>query len=358
MDILVTGGSGFVGSHIIRQLIENDCCPIVLDNLSNSYRQTVPAGVPFYEADAGDDSVLRILFEKYNMGAVIHCAALVSVNESVAEPSKYYEQNVSQSIALLRACERASVKFFIFSSSAAVYGQPLRSSQHQSSSQHQRSSLIEETAPTIPMSPYGRTKLIFENILSDVVLSPRSQMRYVALRYFNVAGAHRGGEVGQANKKKASHLIKVAAEVAAKAAAPSPSSQCKRNQVEIYGTDYPTRDGTCVRDYIHVDDLARAHVQALNYLRDGGSSDIFNCGYGQGFSVREVLDVMKKLSGSDFKVVESDRRRGDPAELIANPKKIQRTLGWTPQFNDLSVICETALKWEHKLQGGIYGELV
>lgn len=334
MNVLVTGGAGFIGSHIIRHLVKAGHCPIVVDDLSSGHRQAVPQSIPLYTANIGDVSFLEALFKNYSVDAVIHCAAFVNVNESVMEPSKYYQNNIAHSIHLLRACEKAGVRFFIFSSSAAVYGQP------------EGATLVSETSPLNPMSPYGETKLMFEKVLQDSCSSPLSQMKYVALRYFNVAGAHMEGETGQSTEG-ASHLIQVACEVASG----------RRSHIEMYGTDYPTRDGTCIRDFIHVEDLAAAHVQTLDYLKQGGESDVFNCGYGQGFSVREVLNTMKKVSGLDLKIIESDRRLGDPAKLTANSEKLKKTLNWVPQFNDLSVICDTALKWEHKLKGGIYGKV-
>lgn len=329
MNILVTGGAGFIGSHIIRKLTQSGHHPVVIDDLSSGHKEAVPRDVPLHIANIGDSKFLESFFTTNEIESVIHCAAFVDVNESVNDPSKYYQNNLAHSITLLRSCERANIKSFIFSSSAAVYGQPERNP-------------VKETAPTSPISPYGETKLMFEKILHDSCNSPSFKMNYVALRYFNVAGADTNGEVGQSTQN-AHHLIKVACEVVSG----------HRNDIEIYGTDYPTHDGTCIRDFIHVEDLAIAHVQAAEYLNSGGRSEIFNCGYGHGFSVREVLETMKQVSNNDFNIIESERRTGDPAQLIANSSKIQQTLGWSPEFNDLQVICETALKWEYKLQNKI-----
>ena len=326
MNILVTGGAGFIGSHIVRQLIQAGHKPVVIDNLSNGHKKTVPKDIPLYIGNIGDSEFLENFFKSHEIEAVIHCAAFVNVNESVKHPSKYYENNVSCSVTLLRACETAGVKFFIFSSSAAVYGQPDKNP-------------VNETSPTSPISPYGESKLMFEKILHDSCSSSLSEMKSVIYRYFNVAGADTKGEVGPC-VQNASHLIQAACQVVSG----------HRNHIEIYGTDYPTRDGTCIRDFIHVEDLAIAHVQAVEYLRSGGKSEIFNCGYGCGFSVKEVLEAMKNISRVDFKIIESERRQGDPAELIAKADKLQKILGWSPRFNDLSLICKTALNWEYKLQ--------
>ena len=297
MNVLLTGGAGFVGSHITRQLIQAGHCPIIIDNLSNGYKEAIPEGVLLHVANIGDAQFLENFFTIHEVDSVIHCAALIDVNESVRYPSKYYQNNVAQSINLLQACERANVKSFIFSSSAAVYGQPEKTP-------------IEETDPAFPINPYGETKFMFEKILQSSCNSPSSKMKYVIFRYFNVAGADTSGEMGPFTKD-AFHLIKVACEVVAG----------YRDHIKIYGTDYPTHDGTCIRDFIHVEDLAIAHVQAIDHLSNGGASDIFNCGYGNGFSVREVLETMKQVSGIDIPIVESEYRAGDPFQLMANSKK-------------------------------------
>ncbi len=329
MNILVTGGAGFIGSQIVRQLIRSGYQPIVIDDLSNGHKKSVPKEVPLHIANVGDSLFLKNLFGNHKIEAVIHCAAFVNVNESVKHPSKYHQNNVNHSMTLLRACEAAHIRSFIFSSSAAVYGEPEKIP-------------VRETAPTLPINPYGETKLVFEKMLHDSCAAPSSKMKYIVLRYFNVAGADTKGEVGQSNQK-ASHLIHIACQAASG----------RRDHIKIYGTDYPTPDGTCVRDFIHIEDLAITHVQAIEYLHNGGASEIFNCGYGDGFSVKEVLKTMKQISHVNFKIMESERRPGDPAQLIAHSGKIQKILGWSPKFNDLSLICETALKWEHKLQSEI-----
>ena len=330
MNILVTGGAGFIGSHVIRQLLQAGHRPVVIDDLSRGYREAVPKGVPFYMANIGDFQFLENFFQNHGIELVIHCAAFVNVNESVNYPSKYYQNNVAHSVTFLRACEAANIKSFVFSSSAAVYGQPEKIP-------------MKETAPTSPINPYGETKLMFEKILHDSCTSSFSKMNYVVCRYFNVAGADMKGETGQSTLK-ACHLIQIACQAVSG----------RRDHIEIYGTDYPTHDGTCIRDFIHIEDLAIAHVQIVEYLQKGGTSEIFNCGYGCGFSVKEVLETMKQVSGVDFKIMKSGRRAGDPAQLVAQSDKIQKILGWSPKFNDLSLICKTALEWEYKLQKGIY----
>ncbi len=326
MDILVTGGAGFIGSNIAAQLLQAGYKPIIIDDLSNGHKKTVPQGVPLYVASIGDSRFLEKFFKKHRIKTVIHCAAFISVEESMNNPSRYYQNNLACSITLLRACEAAGVKFFVFSSSAAVYGQPDEIP-------------VKETALTSPVNPYGETKLMFEKILHDSCTLSSSKMNYVICRYFNVAGADLKSLRGQFTKK-AFHLIKIACQAASG----------HRDHVKIYGVNYPTRDGTCIRDFIHIEDLAEAHVRMVEYLQNGGTPEIFNCGYGRGFSVREVLETMRRVSDVDFKIVESERRSGDPAQLVAETEKIRKILGWSPKFNDLSFICKTALKWEHRLQ--------
>lgn len=274
-------------------------------------------------ADLADKEKLRRVFEEFKPDAVIHFAASIVVPESVREPIKYYRNNFCNTLNLIEACIEQGVKNFLFSSSAAVYGIPEKSP-------------VDETASLAPINPYGRTKAMVEHLLAD--LSQAEDFRYVSLRYFNVAGADISGRLGQ-RRPDATHLITLAVKTALG----------KRPFLEIYGTDYPTRDGTCIRDYIHVDDLAEAHLLALEYLIQNGKSDIFNCGYGHGYSVREVVDATKRVSGVDFKVIETTRREGDPPELVADNRKIKNTLCWMPKYDDIQYIVKTALEWERKL---------
>lgn len=326
--VLVTGGAGYIGSHTVRQLIAAGFSVIVVDTLYSGHRWAVHDQAKFVEHDAGDIEFMTPLLTDHQVSAVIHFAGHIVVPESVIDPLKYYRNNCSASQHLIQACRETGVGSFIFSSSAAVYGIP-------------NSIPISEDAETAPINPYGATKLVTEWVLRDVAQSvpfqaePNQPFNYVALRYFNVAGAALDGSLGQATPA-ATHLIKVACEAALG----------KRDEMQIFGTDYPTVDGTCIRDYIHVEDLARAHVIALQYLLDGGDSQVLNCGYGRGFSVREVVQTVSAMSGAEFKVVETDRRLGDPAELVADNKRIREVLGWTPEHDDLKLICRTAFEWE------------
>lgn len=321
--VLVTGGAGYVGSHCVRRLSEAGLQVVVMDNLCTGNRWAVPSQIPFIECDAGDAALVADAIRTHRVTAVMHFAASVVVPESVTDPLKYYANNICVSRNLVEVCVRAGVHQFIFSSSAAVYGEPAESP-------------TPESASPAPINPYGATKLITEWMLRDVAAS--SALRYVALRYFNVAGASADGSLGQASPN-ATHLVKIAAEAACGI----------RPAVSIYGTDYETRDGTCVRDYIHVDDLADAHLASLRHLASGGASGVYNCGYGKGVTVREVIDAMKHVSGTRFEVIETGRRRGDPPTLVADAKAIGRALGWKPRFGDLRVICESAYRWERRL---------
>lgn len=325
MKVLVTGGAGYIGSHTVYQLVEAGHDVVVVDNLYSGHRWAVHPSANFVLADISDGAVIACILSTHRFDAVIHFAAHMVVPESVADPLKYYQNNVAASTSLLRACVAAGVERFIFSSTAAVYGNP-------------EYVPVDENAATLPINPYGTTKLVMEWMLRDVASSTNDQFRYVALRYFNVAGARGDGTIGQATPN-ATHLIKVACEAATG----------KRSQISIFGTDYPTPDGTCIRDYIHVEDLARAHLDALAYLQEGGRSETFNCGYGRGFSVKEVLECVKSISGVDFLVIEEARRAGDPGNLTANADKIRQVLGWKPRFDDLSLICRSAYEWELKL---------
>ncbi|MGA8262667.1 MAG: UDP-glucose 4-epimerase GalE [Arenicellales bacterium] len=329
--VLVTGGAGYIGSHTTRQLVQAGFDVLVVDNLYSGHSWAVDPRARFFEMDAGDGpGVAALLRAHAPVEAVIHFAGHIVVPESVRQPLKYYSNNAIASTSLIRACRENNVQRFLFSSSAAVYGQP-------------RHVPITEDAPTAPINPYGRSKLITEWTLADVahasgINRAEDPFHYLALRYFNVAGASLDAVLGQATPE-ATHLIKVACEAACG----------KRRGVEIFGTDYPTPDGTCVRDYIHVEDLAAAHVLGLRYLLDGGESAVLNCGYGRGFSVREVIDTVREVSRTAFPVVEAARRPGDPAVLVADSTRIREQLGWSPLYDDLELICRTACEWERGL---------
>jgi UDP-glucose 4-epimerase len=323
--VLVTGGAGYIGSHVVRQLGERGERLVVLDNLATGFRDAVMYG-EFVQGDAGDAALVDRLLRDNEIGAVLHFAAHIVVPESVADPLKYYHNNTVKTRSLLECCHRAGVEHFIFSSTAAVYGVP-------------KAIPVAEQAALDPINPYGRSKLMSEWMLRD--LAEASALRYVILRYFNVAGADPLGRMGQATPD-ATHLIKVACEAAAG----------RRRQVAVYGTDYPTPDGTGIRDYIHVEDLADAHLRALDYLREGGKSAILNCGYGHGYSVREVLDMVQKVAGKRLDIVDAPRRPGDPPALAADAGLITATLGWKPRYDDLEFIVRTALEWERKLAAG------
>lgn len=338
--VLVTGGAGYIGSHTTRQLLESGFKVVVLDNLYSGFEWAIPPAAAFHRGDAGDSDLLAGIFSQHDVCAVIHFAGHIVVPESVGDPLKYYHNNVAVSQRLASACLRAGVRQFIFSSSAAVYGIPAANP-------------VAESMPTEPINPYGTTKLVTEWMLRDLAEAARrsgadasERFRYVALRYFNVAGASADGSLGQATPQ-ATHLIKVACEAACGT----------RKGITVFGTDYETPDGTCIRDYIHVDDLAAAHIRALQHLLDGGESEIFNCGYGHGFSVREVLETVKRVSGVDFAVTEGERRAGDPPALVADSRRIQRQLGWHPRRDDLELICRSAYDWECRLSSGRDSEL-
>ncbi len=323
MTVLVTGGAGYIGSHMVWELLDAGESLVVMDNLVTGFRWAVPPQVTLVVGDIGDQDLVRTVMRKHNISAVIHFAGSVVVPDSVSDPLGYYLNNTVKSRALIEAAVQMGVKQFIFSSTAAVYGNP------------KVTPVSEEAAPA-PMSPYGSSKLMTEIMLADTARA--HDFRYTALRYFNVAGADPQGRTGQSTKG-ATHLIKVACETALG----------KRSHIDVYGTDYPTTDGTCVRDYIHVKDLVRAHTSALDYLRQGGKSDIFNVGYSKGYSVLEVLDSVKRVSGKKFDVRLSPRRPGDPAGIVAASAKIRSTLGWQPQHDDLDAIVRQALAWEDHL---------
>ena len=321
--VLVTGGAGYIGSHTLRQLGEAGEQVVTLDDLSTGFRDALLYG-EFIEGNTGDKALVSQILHDYNIESVLHFAAHTIVPESVSDPLKYYGNNTCATRNLLECCRDAGVKQFIFSSTAAVYGMP-------------ESDKAWEDTPTAPINPYGTSKLMSEWMLRD--LSAATGLNHVILRYFNVAGCDPEGRIGQSTAN-ATLLTKVACEAAVG----------KREAVYIFGTDYPTPDGTGVRDYIHVEDLAAAHLCALNYLRSGGDSTTLNCGYGHGYSVREVLDAVAQANGQPLNIQEKGRRAGDPPRLIAGADRIRNTLGWQPQYDDLDTIVRTSLAWERKLQ--------
>ncbi len=323
MSVLVTGGAGYIGSHMVLELLDAGETVVVLDDLSTGFRWAVPAGVPLVEGDVGDQALLARLLAKHGVDAIIHFAGSIVVPDSIADPLGYYLNNTVKTRALIDCAVRGGVGSFIFSSTAAVYGMPERNP-------------VFEDARLAPISPYGSSKMMSELMLRDTGLA--HDLRYVALRYFNVAGADPAGRSGQSTPR-ATHLIKVASQAALG----------QRPRLEVYGTDYPTPDGTCVRDYIHVTDLARAHSAALAHLRRGGESQVLNCGYGRGYSVLEVIEAVRRAAGGDFDVRMADRRPGDPAALVAGAERIREVLGWQPALDDLDTIVAQALAWEDRL---------
>ena len=323
--VLVTGGAGYIGSHVVRLLSEAGYVVVAYDDLS--------AGFPWAVLDAelvvgslAEGERLAALLAARRFGAVLHFAAHVRVEESVSEPAKYYRNNVVNALGLFELAARHGVTNVVFSSTCAVYGEPPVVP-------------IEETTPLAPINAYGASKMMAERMLQDIAAA--CGLRYLILRYFNVAGADPQARIGQATPA-ATQLIKVACETALG----------QRPGMQIYGTDYPTPDGTCVRDYIHVDDLARAHLDALRYLEDGGASTVLNCGYGHGHSVREVVDTVRRVTGIDFPVKEGPRRPGDPSTLVASNRKVREVLGWQPRHDDLEYIVRTAWNWEQRLRAG------
>lgn len=321
-SILVTGGAGYIGSHTVRQLGEAGERIVTLDNLSKGSRDSVLYG-DFVEGDTADKALVSRVLHEHGVDTVIHFAAHTIVPESVSDPLKYYRNNTCATRNLLECCVAAGVKHFVFSSTAAVYGVPAQEQ-------------CWEDTPTQPINPYGMSKLMSEYMLRDLSLA--SDLRFVILRYFNVAGSDPKGRIGQSTPG-ATLLMKVAAEHALG----------KRDALYIFGTDYPTPDGTGVRDYIHVEDLANAHLKAIDYLRAGGESQILNCGYGHGYSVREVLDMVQRVHGAPLNIIEEGRRAGDPPALIAGAQKVREVLGWVPRYDDLEEIARSSLDWEHKL---------
>ncbi|WP_426442352.1 UDP-glucose 4-epimerase GalE [Bradyrhizobium genosp. P] len=321
MTILITGGAGYIGGQTVLALLDRGEIPLVLDDLSTGHRAAVPAEVPLVIGDVGDTELVLQLIKQHNVEAILHFAAKIVVAESVADPLKYYLSNTVKTRALLEAATKGAVRHFVFSSTAAVYGNPDAAS-------------ISEDAPPVPLSPYGRSKLMSEQMLRDV--SAAYGMSYAILRYFNVAGADPAGRHGQSTPN-ATHLIKVAIETALG----------RHSHMNIYGEDYPTADGTCVRDFVHVADLANAHLAVLDYLQRGGESCILNCGYGRGYSVRQVVETVRRVAGIAFEARSAERRPGDPTSVVANSSRLVR-LGWRPALDDLSTIVRHAYEWEIK----------
>ncbi len=320
--LLVTGGAGYIGSHVVRQLGAAGEDVVTLDNLCTGFREAVTAG-ELIVGETGDAALLDRIFAEHEIDTIMHFAAHTVVPESVADPLKYYRNNTCSSRTLLEAAQKHGVRHFVFSSTAAVYGIP-------------PGGRAAEDSPTVPINPYGTSKLMTEWMLRDLAVAGGPS--YVALRYFNVAGCEPTGTIGQSTPK-ATLLVKVACEAATG----------RRPGVSIFGTDYPTPDGTGLRDYIHVEDLASAHLDALTYLRNGGESTTLNCGYGHGYSVREVLQAVEKVNGAPLTITEEPRRAGDPPELVAVADKVRSVLGWTPRYDDLETIVRTSLEWERKI---------
>lgn len=317
-NILVIGGAGYIGSHMVRMLAKQGYNPVVFDNLSKGHREAV-ANYPFELGDLGDKARLTEVFKKYGIEAVMHFAAFAEVGESVKEPSKYYHNNVAKVLDLLDALVENDIKYFVFSSTAATFGEPIRPK-------------IDESHPQNPINPYGNTKLMVEKILAD--FDTAYGLKATALRYFNASGADDSGEIGESHNPE-THLIPIVLQAATG----------KRASIKMFGTDYPTPDGTCVRDYVHVNDLARAHILALEKMFKDNVSERFNLGSGNGFSVAEIVKEAKRITGIDFTVEKAPRRDGDPAVLVADSAKAERILGWKPQYN-LTRIIETAWNWE------------
>ena len=322
MRILITGGAGYIGSHVLKALGNRGHEITIVDNLSTGFAKAITNG-NLIVADLGDRSKIESIFETGKFESVVHFAGSIVVPDSVSDPLRYYQNNTINSHFLLTMCEKFKIKNFIFSSTAAVYGMP-------------KDGVCREDSELAPINPYGQSKLMTEQMMRDLAFANKN-LKYIALRYFNVAGADPEGQLGQ-SFPKATHLIKAACEAATG----------KRTHMDLFGTDYPTKDGTCVRDYIHVSDLADAHVKALDFLANGGESQPLNCGYGHGFSVKEVVSRVKEITGVNFKVNELGRRAGDPASLTAESTRLTQLTGWKPKYDDLNVIIKSAYEWEKK----------
>jgi UDP-glucose 4-epimerase len=331
MTVLVTGGAGYIGSHTVLALAEAGESVVVVDNLSTGFSAFVPEGVPLFIGDAGDENLVEGVIAAHGVKSIVHFAGSVVVPDSMRDPLAYYRNNTMTTRSLLNAAVKCGVSRFIFSSTAAVYGNPDQVP-------------VPESAPTRPLSPYGSSKLMTEIMLHDTAAA--HDMNYVVLRYFNVAGADPQARIGLATVG-ATHLLKIAVEAATG----------QRAKVDVFGTDYPTPDGSCVRDFIHVSDLAQAHRAALSYLRDGGISATLNCGYGRGYSVLETIEAVRRVSGRNFAVQYAPRRPGDIMTMIADTSRIRGTLDWTPQYDDLDTIAAHALAWEEKSFRERHGEL-
>ncbi len=324
MSILVTGGAGYIGSHMVLALCDAGHDVVVLDNLSTGMAWAVAPQARLVEGDIGDEDLTLKTMAEHDVDAIIHFAGSIIVPESVSDPLGYYLNNTVKSRSLIHSAVKAGVAHFIFSSTAAVYGNP-------------KTVPVREDDELLPVSPYGTSKLMTELMLRDAAVA--HDLSYVALRYFNVAGADPKGRTGQSTPR-ATHLIKVACETALG----------KRDHLEVFGRDYETRDGTCLRDYIHVSDLVQAHVDALSYLRSGAGSQVFNCGYGQGYSVLDVIGAVERAAGVRLNVRDAPRRPGDPAEIVANADRARAVLEWQPRHDDLDLIVASALAWEKHLQ--------
>ncbi|MEE9195556.1 MAG: UDP-glucose 4-epimerase GalE [Alphaproteobacteria bacterium] len=323
--VIVTGGAGYIGSHAVFAFREAAYPVVVVDDLSTGRRDSVPDDVPFIEGDVGDGELVGRVIREHGIGAVAHFAGSIVIPESVADPLKYYRNNTAASRNLIEACVANHVKYFIFSSTAAVYGHP-------------ETVPVSEDAPTAPINPYGTSKLMTEWMLRDT--AEAHDFTYVALRYFNVAGADPAGRTGQSTPN-ATHLIKIASQAAVGL----------RQGIQLFGEDYDTPDGTCIRDYIHVSDLAAAHVDALGHLTAANTNLVLNCGYGHGYSVREVLAAVEKEAGIQLDIRGAPRRPGDAVTLVADVSRLRNDFAWQPRYDDLGTIVRTAVDWERKLAG-------